>query len=147
MGMIVYFLIASFLVPEIAAGSLGTHKAMWVVAFLAGFSDRFIDFTFNLIVGSLGQLTKTGADQAAEAQGGDGTRRTMQLLEEMSWGRHSIPDRPGMPERRRAPSERAAQGAGPRSAGPAAGEADGPVGGSPPVDDPRSRGGKDAPRN
>ena len=119
---------------------------MWVVAFLAGFSDRFIDFTFNLIVGSLGQLTKTGADQAAEAQGGDSARRTMELLEEMSWGRHSIPDRAGMPERRRAPSERAAHGAGPRAAG-TAGDGDGVAGVTPPVDDARSRGGKDAPRN
>jgi len=143
MGMIVYFLISSFLVSEIAALSLGTHKAMWVVAFLAGFSDRFIDFTFKLIVGSIGHLSKTPDDQAAEGQGGDSARRTMELLEEMSWGRHSIPDRAGMPERRRAPSERAAPAAGSR----AAGEGDAAAGVTPPVDDARTRGGKDAPRN
>lgn len=146
MGMIVYFLISSFLVPEIAALSLGTHKAMWVVAFLAGFSDRFIDFTFKLIVGSLGHLSKTPDDQAAEAQGGDGARRTMELLEEMSWGRHSIPDRAGMPGRRRAPSERAAHGAGSRASA-SAGEGDGAAGVAPLVDDPRTRGGTDAPQN
>ena len=139
MGMIVYFLIASFLVPEIAAGSLGTHKAMWVVAFLAGFSDRFVDFTFNLIVGTLGGLSKSQADRAAEQNDMGNPRRTIELLEDMSWGRHSVPDRPGSrePGRRRSPSERAAAGPGTRP-GRGVEEAEGGMGSAPPVDDPRA---------
>lgn len=147
MGMIVYFLIASFLVPEIAALSLGTHKAMWVVAFLTGFSDRFIDFTFKLIVGTLGTLSKTSGDRTTDPLHGDGSRRTIELLEEMSWGRHSVPDRPGaQPERRRNPSERAAPGAGTRGSG-RGDDAEAAMGSAPPVDDARARGSRETTRN
>ena len=100
MGMIVYLLMKGVLIvsgSRIPFESLGSQEVVWLVAFFAGFSDRFNDFVMNTIVGRLGGIAMepassrdTGARQSDFAP----THRTFQILDEMSRTRREDAYRP-----------------------------------------------------
>ena len=144
-GMVVYLVIESLLTivgSQIAVVGLGSEKVIWLIAFLAGFSDRFCNFVVHMIVGRLGgaMMGPTAAGAPAQMpQSGLNPTRTMELLEDMSWGRRDAAMSYGEPERRRSPSERMAAGPASRPmGGRGTGDAEMAMGGTPPVDDPKS---------
>lgn len=97
MGMIVYLMIKGTLIvsdSQLAIGSLGSQEVIWLVAFLAGFSDRFSDFVLNLIVGRLGaaasdQPSSTDAVRAASSH--MPSHRTIDMLDDLSHRRQTTP--------------------------------------------------------
>ena len=90
MGTIVYLLIKGTLILSssgIPINSLGAQEVMWLIAFLAGFSDRFCDFVLNLVVGRLAGVAMESQPQPASGRDNwttASTRRTMQLIEEQA---------------------------------------------------------------
>jgi hypothetical protein len=96
MGMIVYLLIKGILIvsdSQLAIGGLGSQEVIWLVAFLAGFSDRFSDFVLNLIVGRVGAVAIDGANTAdtMRPSGYAPSHRTIEMLEDVSHRRQYAP--------------------------------------------------------
>jgi hypothetical protein len=61
MGAIAYLIMRVGLISinaDAAAPLLGTSEAMWLLAFLAGFSDRFSDYLLKTVVGKYGGSTE-----------------------------------------------------------------------------------------
>jgi hypothetical protein len=97
MGLIVYLLMKGVLIitaSGIPFGTLGSQEVVWLLAFLAGFSDRFCDLVLNLIVGRLGGFAM-GSDAVAQGLGRDGayapSNRTAEMFEELAWTRRQQP--------------------------------------------------------
>jgi hypothetical protein len=104
MGLLVYLFIKGALIvtgSTISFLTLGSQEVIWLLAFFAGFSDRFCDFVLNLIVGRLGGLAMESKAEPAQAQTGRGhspTHRTFEMLEELAWARRQAMDATASPE-------------------------------------------------
>ena len=102
MGMIVYLLMKGVLIvsgSRIPFETLGSQEVVWLVAFFAGFSDRFNDFVMNSIVGPLGGIAmETPSRRGESARRSDfaPSHRTFQILDEMSRTRRDDAYRPAM---------------------------------------------------
>jgi hypothetical protein len=80
MGLLVYLFIKGALIvtgSTISFLTLGSQEVIWLLAFFAGFSDRFCDFVLNLIVGRLGGLAMepTAPSKCSRSWPGRGARR------------------------------------------------------------------------
>jgi hypothetical protein len=128
MGMIVYLLMKGVLIvsgSQIPFQTLGSQEVVWLVAFFAGFSDRFNDFVMNTIVGRLGGIAMESPprrDQGVRQSDFAPSHRTFQILDEMSRTRREDAYRPMMSDQQMADQ----QMAGPDD--PFAGHAEDPEG-------------------
>jgi len=102
MGMIVYLVMKGVLIvsgSRIPFETLGSQEVVWLVAFFAGFSDRFNDFVMNTIVGRLGGFAMdppSTRDKGTRQSDFAPTHRTFQMLDEMSRTRRDEAYRPTM---------------------------------------------------
>ncbi len=98
MGLIVYLIIKGVLIVSgstIPFSTLGSQELIWLVAFFAGFSDRFCEAVLNLIVGRLGAAATDGPGSAVaprRSAGHQPSHRTFEVLEELSWARRQSAD-------------------------------------------------------
>lgn len=98
MGLIVYLLIKGVLIVSgstIPFSTLGSQEVVWLVAFFAGFSDRFCDAVLNLIVGRLGGMAMDAPEPAGTVRrtvGHQPSPRTFEVLEELSLARRQSAD-------------------------------------------------------
>ena len=119
MGLIVYLLIKGVLIVSgstIPFSTLGSQEVIWLVAFFAGFSDRFCDAVLNLIVGRLGGMAMNAPEPAGTARrkaDHQPSHRTFEVLEELSWVRRQAADAAAAGEGLMPPSAPSANNGGP----------------------------------